>query len=191
MKPMMSLLVITLNKTKQLSYKIMGSTQQLTHCGLVKTYGNIDLAQNWLRYWLVAWRHQAITWTKKKQKNKCVVRARHDYICGHLSFKYHSCSCSTQWCMHCARRSAVSQYITWTNVGSSSAWPCDNHLRAISPQEIPQPSINKSLLENNWSKMSFRSLKGQWAKDALVSMIPQHLLLLTELINIGDPGKHQ
>ena len=33
----------------------------LTHCALVTSYD--DLGQHWLRYWLVAWRHQAITWT--------------------------------------------------------------------------------------------------------------------------------
>ena len=27
------------------------------------TYGGIDLGQHWLRQWLVAWWHQAITWT--------------------------------------------------------------------------------------------------------------------------------
>ena len=26
-------------------------------------YGDGDLGQHWLRYWLVAWRHHAITWT--------------------------------------------------------------------------------------------------------------------------------
>ena len=35
----------------------------LTHCGLVKPYGDRDLGQHWLRQWLVAWQHQAITWT--------------------------------------------------------------------------------------------------------------------------------
>ena len=35
----------------------------LTHCGLVTPYGNRDLGQHWLWYWLIAWRHQAITWT--------------------------------------------------------------------------------------------------------------------------------
>ena len=35
----------------------------LTHCGLVTPYGDIDLRQHWFRQWLVAWRHQAITWT--------------------------------------------------------------------------------------------------------------------------------
>ena len=28
------------------------------------SYGDKELGQHWLRYWLVAWRHQAITWTK-------------------------------------------------------------------------------------------------------------------------------
>ena len=41
------------------SYKIMF----LTHSGLLAPYRDIDLGQHWLRYWLVAWRHQAITWT--------------------------------------------------------------------------------------------------------------------------------
>ena len=36
---------------------------QLTHWGLVMPYGNRDLGQHWLRCWLVAWWHQAITWT--------------------------------------------------------------------------------------------------------------------------------
>ena len=35
----------------------------LTHCGLVTQHGVMDLGQHWLRYWLVAWWHQAITWT--------------------------------------------------------------------------------------------------------------------------------
>ena len=35
----------------------------LTHWGLVTPYGDVDLGQHWLRQWLVAWRHQAITWT--------------------------------------------------------------------------------------------------------------------------------
>ena len=33
------------------------------HCGLVPPYGDMELGQHWLRQWLVAWRHQAITWT--------------------------------------------------------------------------------------------------------------------------------
>ena len=35
----------------------------LTHWGLVTPYGDRDLGQHWLRWWLVAWPHQAITWT--------------------------------------------------------------------------------------------------------------------------------
>ena len=35
----------------------------LTHCGLATPYGDIHLGQHWSREWLVAWRHQAITWT--------------------------------------------------------------------------------------------------------------------------------
>ena len=35
----------------------------LTQCGLVTPYGDRDVGQLWLRQWLVAWRHQAITWT--------------------------------------------------------------------------------------------------------------------------------
>ena len=35
----------------------------LTHCGLMTAYGGRDLGQHWFRQWLVAWRHQTITWT--------------------------------------------------------------------------------------------------------------------------------
>ena len=27
------------------------------------SYGDMELGQHWLRLWLVAWRHQAVTWT--------------------------------------------------------------------------------------------------------------------------------
>ena len=33
-----------------------------THCGLVTPYVNIDLGQHWLKQWLGAWWHQAMTW---------------------------------------------------------------------------------------------------------------------------------
>ena len=35
--------------------------RNITHCYLVMPYGIIDLNQQWLRRWLVAWWHQAIT----------------------------------------------------------------------------------------------------------------------------------
>ena len=35
----------------------------LIHYYLVLLYGDIAQGQHWLRWWLVAWRHQAITWT--------------------------------------------------------------------------------------------------------------------------------
>ena len=34
----------------------------LTHCGLMTPYGDLDLGQHWPRWWLVALQHQAITW---------------------------------------------------------------------------------------------------------------------------------
>ena len=34
-----------------------------TQCGQVTPYGDRDLGQHWLGEWLVAWRHQSITWT--------------------------------------------------------------------------------------------------------------------------------
>ena len=46
--------------------RVMYSAQglySLTHCGLVTPYGDMELGQHCLRQWLVAWRHQAITWT--------------------------------------------------------------------------------------------------------------------------------
>ena len=38
-------------------------TVALTHYGLLTPHDNTDLAWYWLRLWLVAWHHQAITWT--------------------------------------------------------------------------------------------------------------------------------
>ena len=35
----------------------------LIHCGLVMPYGDINLGRHWYRWWLVAWWHQAITWS--------------------------------------------------------------------------------------------------------------------------------
>ena len=43
---------------------VLFPTQSLsTHHGLVMPNGNKELGQHWGRYWLVAWWHQAITWT--------------------------------------------------------------------------------------------------------------------------------
>ena len=39
------------------------SGQLLTHCGLAPPYGNKELGQYELMYWLVAWRHQTIART--------------------------------------------------------------------------------------------------------------------------------
>ena len=57
-----SMIVIT--KTKGLFLVILRPIHYslLTHCGPVTPYGDRDLGQHWLRQWLVAWRHQAITW---------------------------------------------------------------------------------------------------------------------------------
>ena len=45
------------------NYMIDMSEQGSTHCGLGVSYDDINLGQHWLRQWLVAWWHQAITWT--------------------------------------------------------------------------------------------------------------------------------
>ena len=45
-----------------LADSIATSRQYLTHCDLVPPYGDIALGQHWLRLWLVAWGHGAITW---------------------------------------------------------------------------------------------------------------------------------
>ena len=42
----------------------------LTHCGLVTSYGNVSLGQHWLREWLVAWWQQAITWASVDLSSK-------------------------------------------------------------------------------------------------------------------------
>ena len=36
---------------------------QLIPCDLMMPHGDIDPDQHWLRYWLVVWWHQGITWT--------------------------------------------------------------------------------------------------------------------------------
>ena len=41
-----------------LKYKV----SQLTHCIQMTPYGVGDLGHHWFMYWLVVWRHQAITW---------------------------------------------------------------------------------------------------------------------------------
>ena len=42
---------------------VVAATLLLTHCGRMTPHGDIDLGKHWLRYWLVTWWHQAITWT--------------------------------------------------------------------------------------------------------------------------------
>ena len=49
------------------------------HCGLMTLYSDIDLGQHWLGYGLVAWQHQAITWT-----NAVLSSARVSRISSHI-----------------------------------------------------------------------------------------------------------
>ena len=41
----------------------IGSGNGLVPSAITSANVNIDLGQHWLAYWLVAWQHQAITWT--------------------------------------------------------------------------------------------------------------------------------
>ena len=43
--------------------KKLSHVSDLSLSGLVTPYGDIGLGQHWFRWWLVAWWHQAITWT--------------------------------------------------------------------------------------------------------------------------------
>ena len=42
----------------------------LTHFGLLMSHGNMNPGQHWCRWWLVAWWHQAITWTNVDLSSK-------------------------------------------------------------------------------------------------------------------------
>ena len=44
-------------------YMIIFTLHILTHWDLLTPFGDINMGQNWLSKGLVAWRHQAITWT--------------------------------------------------------------------------------------------------------------------------------
>ena len=60
------------NNTPSPGLNIDGNKHTLsTHYGLVTPYDHIDLAQHWFRKWLVAWRHQAITWTNGDSSLVC------------------------------------------------------------------------------------------------------------------------
>ena len=50
-----------INSAQGLMYEA-NDEYKLTHCGLVTPYGYIT-CQHWLKWWLVAWQHQAITWS--------------------------------------------------------------------------------------------------------------------------------
>ena len=43
---------------------IIGMCCASTYWGLMRPYGNINLGPYWFKSWLVAWRHQSITWKK-------------------------------------------------------------------------------------------------------------------------------
>ena len=54
----------SLTPSKQIRLTVnMYDVTSLTHCGLVTSYGAVNLGQHWLGWWLVAWRHRAITST--------------------------------------------------------------------------------------------------------------------------------
>ena len=43
---------------------------EMITCDIITPYGGIDLGQHWLRWWLVAWQHQAITLTSVDYSSK-------------------------------------------------------------------------------------------------------------------------
>ena len=45
----------------------------LTLCGLLMSYGDLDLVQHWLRWWFAAWWHQTMIWTDVYLKYRCSV----------------------------------------------------------------------------------------------------------------------
>ena len=51
-----------LSVQRWLRVQFMNRFNTLTHCGLVTPYGNIDLNQHWIRWWLSARQYQVITW---------------------------------------------------------------------------------------------------------------------------------
>ena len=58
-----STLEMSLKITNVISQQHLLGTNDLTHWSLVTPFDDIDLGQYWRRLWLVAWRHQSITWT--------------------------------------------------------------------------------------------------------------------------------
>ena len=52
-----------IEKRNNISLRKCSPVQGSTHCGLVIPFGDKDLVQHWLRWWLFAWWHQAITYT--------------------------------------------------------------------------------------------------------------------------------
>ena len=64
--PKIPFVIFNNNKTKlQGTHPLLSKllSLNLTHCGLVTPYGDIDTGQHWFRQWLLVWRHQTITWT--------------------------------------------------------------------------------------------------------------------------------
>ena len=55
----------------------------LTHCGPVTPYG--DIGQHWLRQWLVAWWHQAITWTNIDHESVLWLSHESNFLCNRCS----------------------------------------------------------------------------------------------------------
>ena len=89
-----------------------------THCGSVMPYVNGDLGQHWLRWWLVARKHQAITWTDAD-----------------LLFIRPSCRNKLQWNLHINTKLFLQENVlnssplvshissvNWIIIGSSNGW---------------------------------------------------------------------
>ena len=62
---------------------------KLTHYSVVTPYVDINIGQHWLRWWLLAWRHQAITWINVDVSSAGIAWLCTFSLLAHLNSKRH------------------------------------------------------------------------------------------------------
>ena len=170
----------------------------LTHCGLVTPYGDMDLCRHWFRLWLVAWWHQAITWTNvdwsSVKSSDIHIRAISlempnafgNYI-STISFKFPR----GQWIKRIIFK-LILQNITWgTCHPSSCQWPSLDQIMAyhhFAAKPLPQPLM--TIFTDISIKICWISVKVMFLKISRWKYWPFYLsldLLMTFLARFSPP----
>ena len=127
----------------------------LTHCGRVTPYDDINFGKHWLRWWLVACRHQAITWNKIDFSSKAFWDIHLRAISQEMPMNV-TCIQKLHFLnhYHISQGTMCSRRLVTIGFNWSLSTPCDSLTQTILPETIMVKWCSKFIFRGTHLKMS-------------------------------------